>query len=472
MNLLKWVTRIIYLLLEYLDIIEIVFYIKHPQIKMVIFLNYLFGKKIIQVSEGQIIDPLRMEFSLERFVEKNEKIPILISSLILPQENIVNKVITVPDIDKRKLRNIVVSYLEGMGIFDINSLSFNYKIVGRVQQKGKTMLKIFISAIKQSLITDYISIFKSAGITLKSVTSSTISLVSLFKDIESSNAVVTVFSKGEEIFIAVIQGKNIIRLEVVENIDKSVIQRYVIGVVTEIVKERTIFLEKVIFFNVDHEIIENVFESTNIICLSGEPFFKYDLSKYSNIIDILGFIENPKFPLNLLPTKYTNSINLDIFLVKASLCLITLSIFGGIFMLLSHSDIEKQRIINENLSFPSENAPEEIKRYITVMDTKKQIDFYSEEITKFYDKFKDVKKSSSVLYDIFSSIDNKTWLKEVKFFPESVNIKGYSLNSESLNTTMKNISSIENVKKVIVNSLTDYKINGKDVIKFDLEIEL
>jgi Tfp pilus assembly protein PilN len=474
MKPLEWLKKAIYFLLEYLGIIEIVFYIKSPQIITVIFLNYLFGKKVIQISEGQIIDPLRLEFSLERFIEKHSKIPILIANLILPQETIVNKVITVPEIDKRKLKNVIISYLEGIGIFDINSLSFNYQVVGKIKQKGRNMLKIFISATKQNVINDYISVFKATGMALKKVVSSTIPLINLFRTIESPNATLFVFGKEEEIFIVALQGKDILRLEVIENIDKAVIQRYVIGVVTDIVKERTVFLEKILFFNIDYEIIENVFEATNIICLPGEQFLKKELFKHPlNVTEILGFIENTKFPLNLLPQGYTNSINFDITAVRVSFCLLTLALIGGIFMLTSIGDIEKQKRMNEFLSSPTEeNVPEEIKRYITVIETKKQIEFYTKEIENFYSKFKNMRKTSEILYDIFSSIDTKTWLKEVKLFPEAINITGYSLTTESFNNTIKNISSISYIKKVIINSMDDQKTSGKELIKFDLEIEL
>ncbi len=473
MKPLGWLTKAVYFLLEYLGIIEIVFYIKSPQITMVILLNYLFGRKVLQISEGQIIDPLRLEFSLERFIEKHGKIPILIASLILPQETIVNKVITVPKIDKKKLKNVIISYLEGMGIFDINSLSFKYQVVGEIQQKGRKMLKVFISAIKQNVINEYISVFKAAGIALKKVVSSTIPLINLFRKVKSPNATLFVLGKEEEIFIVALQGKDILRLEVIENIDKAVIQRYVIGVVTEIVKERTVFLEKVLFFNIDYEIIENVFEATNIICLPGEQFLKEELTQTPlSVTEILSFAENTKFPLNLLPKNYSNSINFDIMAVRASFCLLTLALIGSIFVFISMSDIEKQKRMNEFLSSPTENAPEEIKRYITVIETKSQIEFYTKEIENFYSKFKNVRKTSEILYDIFSSIDTKTWLKEVKLFPEAVSITGYSLDSESLNNTIKNISSINYTKKVIINSMSDKKIRGKELIKFDLEIEL
>ncbi|MGC8870723.1 MAG: hypothetical protein ACP5PT_06510, partial [Brevinematia bacterium] len=127
---MKSIKNFLYFILEYLGIIEITFEIKSYSILVGVFLNYVFGKKILKLYSGQLVDKERLEFSIQRFLEKTSYFPIYVANLILPSEMFVSKLITVPKVNKSRLKNMVISNIESMGVFDISSLVYSYEVVG------------------------------------------------------------------------------------------------------------------------------------------------------------------------------------------------------------------------------------------------------------------------------------------------------------------------------------------------------
>lgn len=468
---MKFLSDFIYFLLEYMGIIEVIFEVKSSNILVGVFLNYLFGKRILRLYSGQLLDKERLEFSIQRFLEKTSKFPIYTATLILPSEMFVNKLISIPKVSKSKLKNIVVSNIESMGIFDISSLVYSYDVVGEYRTKGRTFIKVLVSAIKLNLLSKYIDSFKSSGIFIKNVYPATIFSIAIFKQELSENAVGIVVNKQNEVLVSIMQGENIIRLEILEAVERSVIENYIVSIISDFVKERMFFLEKIIFFGFEYDFVEKIFDRVNIICISldFDEKYSYVLENYEYVDIISIYYKKPG--INLLPESYKKSIVTDLTVFNVS-CFLTLLTVIGIFILIAtQSETSKYLIFKKGIE-GEENVPEEVKRYIQVIELKNKVEKYERFISLFYERFKNSDRIFSMLYLVFSKIDEKTYLLRVEVFPKNIKLKGYSRDNDSLYKTIKGISTIDRVKNVKLISVGEQVKDGRKLIYFQLEVEL
>lgn len=465
--------RFFYFILEYLGIIEVIFHIKSSEVIVGIFLNYLFGKKQLKLVLGHLVDKVRMEFSIQRFIEKNLDIPVFVIKLVLPSEFFVNKVINVPVSAKSKIDNIVVSTIEGMGIFDIASLSYNYKIVGRYRVKDREYIKVLISAIRNSLLFEYLGYFRNLGIGVKGVFSSTICNINLFSEVSKGvGATAIIINKQTEVLSSIVSGKNIIKLEIIETTDKSVLENYIVSFLSEFIKERSMFLEKILLFYFDQDVVERVFDRVNVVTISGEF-----LPEYSFINQNFGYIDviscaNGMYIVDVLPKKEVKNLVVEMLLVRLSFVFTILSLIGGIFIFLTRDDVAKYSIIKRSIDMDIRSATPEVERYLKVIEVKRKVDEYEKYISSFYSKFSGKERYFVILYDVFRSIDKDTWLREVEVLPKVIKVKGFSATDSSFYITLKNLSEVNRFSKIRVISVGETALEGSKILKFELEVSL
>ncbi|MFN4244567.1 MAG: PilN domain-containing protein [Brevinematia bacterium] len=465
--------KFFYFVLEYLGVIEVTFQIRSSDIIVGVFLNYLFGKRVLNLILGQLVDRNRMEFSIQRFIEKNVNIPVYVANLILPSEMFVNKVISVPISARKKLHNIVISNIESIGIFDISSLSYGYKVVGKYRVKDRVFLKVLISAIRQSFVNEYVNYFKSLGISIREVLSATIGNINVFTDISSVGAVSVIFNKQNEVFLSIISGKNVIKLEVIEVSDKNVLENYIVSFISEFVKERSLFLEKIILFYFDNDFVERIFDKVNIITLSGELLPEYKLLNDNYLyLDVISYSKTNGYKVNVLTKPDYSKVRFDIILFRVSFFLTVFSIIGLFFVLSTRDEVNKYLLVKKGIEERTESISPEIQRYIEVMEIKKKVDYYEKLISSFYKKFGSKSRHFYIMFDVFKSLDSGTWLKEVEFLPKSIKIKGFSSSDTSLYNTVKNLSDSDRFYNVNLTSVYETYLGNDKVFKFEIEIKL
>ncbi|MCX8028461.1 MAG: hypothetical protein N2712_00500 [Brevinematales bacterium] len=465
---MKSITKFIYFVLEYLGVIEIIFQIKSSTILAGIFLNYIFGKKEILLTSGQLVDKNRMEFSIQRFIEKNLNIPVYLAKLILPSEFFVNKVITVPKSAISKIKNIVQSSVESMGIFDLSSLNYNYKIIGLHKQKDKTLLKILISAIKINIISEYVGYFKNLGINLTNIFSATVNNANIFTGKQSTGAHAIVLNKQDEILLAILSKNNILKLEIVEMLDRNIVENYIISFISDFIKERTLFLEKILFFYFEDEFIERIFDRVNILCVSGEilPENKWINDKFL-YLDIICSARFPNNNINLLSLKDSNAIKFDVLLLRASIVLTLLSLIGMISIVITNTEVQRYKLIRMGIENGQRETLPEVERYIKVIEIKRKISEYETYISSFYSKFAKKEKYFSILYEVFRSIDTNSWLKDVEVFPKGIKVRGFSMDETSFFKTISNLSKTQRFSNIKILSISKDKN-----LRFEIEIEI
>lgn len=465
--------RFFYFLLEYLGVIEIIFHVKSSEVVVGIFLNYVFGKKELKLISGHLVDRSRMEFSIQRFIEKNLDIPIFIIKLVLPSEFFVNKVINVPISARSKIENIVISTIEGMGIFDIGSLSYSYKIVGKHRVRDREYIKVLVSAIRSSLLVEYLGYFRNLGILVRGVFSATIGNVVLFSDASSGvGATAIVINKQNEIFASIISGKDVIKLEIVEASDKNVLENYIVSFLSEFIKERSMFLEKVILFYFDQDIVERVFDRVNVVTISGEFLPEYSwMNQNFNYIDIFSCAKG-MYVVDVLPNKEVRNLIIDMVLVRFSFIFTILFVVGVIFIFHTRDEVGKYSIIKKGIDMNIRDATPEVERYLKVIEIKRKVEEYEKYISSFYSKFSKKERYFLILYNLFRSLDGDTWLREVEVLPKSIRVKGFSATDISFYNTLKNLSEIGDFSKVGVISINDTVFEGMKVLKFEIEVEL
>ncbi len=465
--------KVFYFVLEYLGVIEVIFQVKSSDILVGIFFNYLFGKKTLKLISGQLVDRNRMEFSIQRFIEKNLSIPIYVISLILPSEMFVNKVISVPYSARNKLQNLVISTIESMGIFDISSLSYNYKVVGKYKVKDRVFLKVLISAIRQRFVNDYVSCFKSLGINVKEVLSATIGSINLFTNVSNVGAVSLILNRQDEILLCIISGKNVIKLEVIEARDRNVLENYVVSFISDFVKERSLFLEKILLFYFDNDFVERIFDRVNIITLSGDLLPEYRwLNENYHYFDIISYSKVNSYKVNVLDEKEHFKVIFDMVLFRISFALTFFSVIGLFFVFSTRNEVSKYSLIKKGIEEKVVNLSPEIENYVRVVEVKNKINQYEKKISSFYEKYSSKDKYFHTMFKIFSSIDKYTFLKDVEIFPKSVKIRGFSSSDTSLYNTIKNLSDVGKFYKVNLVSLYETTLGGEKVLKFELEVEL
>lgn len=470
---MKAFLKFFYFFLQYIGVIEVVFQIKSSTIIVGIYVNYLFGKKELQLISGQLIDRNRMEFSIQRFIEKNVNIPICLAKLILPSELFVNKVLTIPASAKSKIQNVVVSSIESMGIFDISSLSYNYKIVGEYQVKDRKYLKVLVSAIKINLVSEYITYFRNLGISLKEIVSATVGNVGIFSESSQIGAVAVVVNKQEEILVSIVSRNQVIKLEIIEISDRNVLENYIVSFISDFVKERSLFLEKILLFYFDMDTIERIFDRINIITISGELLPEYSwINEKFMFIDIVSYAKQNRFYINVLPKSDRSKVNFDVMFVRLSFVLTLLTIVGIIFIILTSGEVQRYWMIKKGIEENVSSTSPEIERYVKVIDVKNKMNEYEKYISSFYDKFSNKDKYSVLLYEVFRSLDKKTWLREIEVFPKAMKIKGFSENDTSFYSTIKNLSESSKFKSVKVDSITETSLEGSKVFKFEIEVQI
>ncbi|MGC8766774.1 MAG: PilN domain-containing protein [Brevinematia bacterium] len=469
---MKSIKNFLYFILEYLGIIEITFEIKSYSILVGVFLNYVFGKKILKLYSGQLVDKERLEFSIQRFLEKTSYFPIYVANLILPSEMFVSKLITVPKVNKSRLKNMVISNIESMGVFDISSLVYSYEVVGEYKSNDKTFIKVLISAIKSNLVSEYFDSFRSSGIYLKGVYPATIFNLDIFKeDLSSDNAVGIVVNKQSEVLVSIVKGDNIIRLEILEAVDRLIIESYIVNIISDFVKERVFFLEKILFLGFDYEFIEKIFDKVNIICISldVDKKYRYLLENYE-FIDIIGLCyTTPR--IKLLPENAKKLILTDLVIFNVSFFLTIVNVVGFLIILLTQAETSNYLLFKRGIEGTGE-VPDEVRKYTQVIELKNSVQKYEKFINSFYERFSNLNKVFPTLYMIFYQIDKMTFLTKVEVFPKSIIIKGYSRSNNSLYNTIKNLSTIDKLKNVKLVSVSEQSKDGRKLINFQLEVEL
>ncbi|MEN2998564.1 MAG: hypothetical protein ABDH28_05970 [Brevinematia bacterium] len=465
--------KILYFTLEYLGIIEVIFQIKSSNILVGIFLNYLFGKKPLKLVSGQLVDRNRMEFSIQRFIEKNVDIPIYVANLILPSEMFVNKVITIPAVARNKIESVVVSTIESIGIFDISSLRYSYKIVGHYRVKDRAFFKVLISAIKVSLLSEYVGYFRNLGISLVRITSATVSNVNIFLGISSVGAIAIAVNKQDEILISILSGNNILKFEITEISDRNVLENYIVSFISDFVKERSMFLEKVLLFYFEPDFVERVFDRVNIITISGEmlPEFSW-LNENFFYLDIISSSRGWHFIINILPKKDFLTTVSEMVLFRTSFILTLLVILGVVFVASTRNEVERYNTIKKGIEEKITVASPEVERYIRVIEIKRKMEEYEKSISSFYNKFANKQRYFYTLYEIFTALDENTWLKSVEVLPKVIKVKGFSENSESFHNTIKKISKVQRISNIEILSLHEISYEGKKVLRFELGIGL
>lgn len=470
---MKSVLRGFWFVLEYLGIVEVVFQIKSSNILVGVFLNYLFGTKVLRLISGQLVDRNRMEFSIQRFIEKNVDIPVYIAKLILPSEFFVNRVITVPVTAKNKLENIVIASIESMGVFDVSSISYSYRVVGRYRVKDRLFLKVLVSAIKLSLLLEYVGYFRNLGIILRDVVSATVGNVSLFVGSSSVGAVAVILNKQDEIFATIVSGKEILKLDVIEISDKSVLENYIVSFISEFVKERSLFLEKILMFYFDPSFVERIFDRVNIMTISGEILPEYGwLSENFLYIDVISCIRGERYSINVLVGKDRTNVILDTVLFRLSSILTVLTVIGLVFVLFTRGEVERYSVIKRSVETGEVTVSPEVERYVKVIEVKKKMEEYENLISSFYSKFAGKERYFYVLYDIFKSLDRGVWLRDVEVLPKGLKVKGFAESDTSFYNTLKNMSKVERFSNVRVNSVYETSFGDGKVYGFEVEIGL
>lgn len=465
--------KFFYFLLEYLGVVEIIFHIRSSEIIVGIFLNYLFGKKELRLVLGHLVDRSRMEFSIQRFIEKNIDIPIFVIKLVLPSEFFVNKVINVPVSARSKIGNIVISAIEGMGIFDIGSLSYGYRIVGRYRVKDREYIKVLISAIRSSILYEYLGYFRNLGISVRSVFSATIGNVELFSKFSVGvGATAIIVNKQNEILASIIAGKDIIKLEIVEATDKNVVENYIVSFLSEFIRERSMFLEKVILFYFDQEVVEKVFDRVNIATISGEILPESSwINQNFSYIDVISCAKGA-YVVEVLPKREIRSLIVDMILVRLSFVFSILFLVGIVFILFTRGDIEKYSMIKRGIEMNVREVSPEVERYLKVVEVKRKVEEYERYISSFYSRFSKKERYFVILYDIFRALDKDTWLREVEVLPKVIKVVGFSSTDLSFYNTLKNLSEVSRFSKVSVTSVSDAVLEGGRVLRFEVEVEL
>lgn len=460
--------KFIYFMLEYLGIIEVVFQIKSNNILVGVFINYVVGKHPIKLVSGQLVDRARMEFSIQRFIEKNIDIPIYLAKLILPSELFVNKVITVPKSAKSSIKNIIASSIEGMGMFDITSLSYSYRVVGSYKLRDKAYLKVLVSAIRLNVLSEYINYFKNLGISIISVVSATVNNIEIFHSEPSVGAVAVIINKQDEILMGIVSKNGILKLEVIEMVDRNIVENYVVSFISDFVKERSVFLEKILMFYFDNDFVEHIFDRVNILCVMGELLPKYTwMNENFSFLDILSYESFSQSSVELSISKEHRAVITDIIILRAIVLFTVLTLAGLIFIISTRSETERYLLIKRGIEGNEDSMIPEVKRYTEIIEMKRKIDEYESFISSFYSRFAKKQKYFYVLYDVFSSLDRDTWLKDVEVFQKTLRIRGFSINDTSFYKTISNLSKINREVKVI--SIRETKDN---LLRFELEVSI
>ncbi|MCX8096472.1 MAG: hypothetical protein N3D81_03135 [Spirochaetes bacterium] len=462
--------KFIYFTLEYLGIIEIVFQIKSNNILVGVFINYIVGRHPIRLVSGQLVDRTRMEFSIQRFIEKNIDIPIYLAKLILPSQFFVNKVITVPKSAKSRIKNIITSSVEGMGMFDITSLSYNHKVIGSYKLRDKTYLKVLVSAIRLNILSEYMNYFKNIGISIIGVAPATINNIEMFHNEPSVGAVAVVINKQDEILMGIVSKNGILKLEVIEMVDRNVIENYIVSFVSDFIKERSVFLEKILMFYFDNDFVEHIFDRINILCVLGELLPKYGwMNENFSFLDILSYKSFPQSSVELSVPKEHRSVITDIIILRAIVLFTVLTLAGLIFIISTRSETERYLLIKRGIEGNEDSMIPEVKRYTEIIEMKRKINEYESFISSFYSRFAQKQKYFYVLYDVFSSLDRDTWLKDVEVFQKTLRIRGFSINDTSFYITISNLSKISRFSKVKVISVRETQDN---LLRFEVEISI
>lgn len=462
--------KFIYFTLEYLGIIEVVFQIKSNNILVGVFINYVVGKHPIKLVSGQLVDRARMEFSIQRFIEKNIDIPIYLAKLILPSELFVNKVITVPKSAKSSIKNIIASSIEGMGMFDMTSLSYSYRVVGSYKLRDKAYLKVLVSAIRLNVLSEYINYFKNLGISIISVVSATVNNIEIFHSEPSVGAVAVIINKQDEILMGIVSKNGILKLEVIEMVDRNIVENYVVSFISDFVKERSVFLEKILMFYFDNDFVEHIFDRVNILCVMGELLPKYTwMNENFSFLDILSYESFSQSSVELSIPKEHRAVITDIIILRAIVLFTVLTLAGLIFIISTRSETERYLLIKRGIEGNEDSMIPEVKRYTEIIEMKRKIDEYESFISSFYSRFAKKQKYFYVLYDVFSSLDRDTWLKDVEVFQKTLRIRGFSINDTSFYRTISNLSKINRFLEVKVISIRETKDN---LLRFELEVSI
>lgn len=462
--------KFIYFTLEYLGVIEVVFQIKSNNILVGVFFNYVIGRRPIKLVSGQLVDRTRIEFSIQRFIEKNLDIPIYLAKLILPSEFFVNKVITVPKSAKSRIKNVIISSIEGMGMFDVTSLIYNYRIIGSYKLKEKAYLKVLVSAIRLNVLSEYINLFKNLGISIVGVVSATINNIEAFYGESSVGAVAVIINKQDEILMGIVSKNSILKLEVIEMVDRNIVENYIVSFVSDFIKERSVFLEKIMMFYFDNDFIEHIFDKVNILCISGELLPKYSwMNENFSFLDILSYKSSSRSSVELSVSKERRSIIADIVILRAIVSFTVLIIVGMIFLIFTRSETERYLLIKRGIEEKESSMIPEVERYTRIIEMKRKIDEYESFISSFYSRFARKQKNFYILYDVFSSLDKDTWLRDVEVFQRTLKIRGFSANDDSFYKTISNLSKIDRFSRVKVISIRETQDN---LLRFEVEVSI
>ncbi len=470
-KLLKAIFDYLFYILQASGIIETTFEIKSSQILMITQLNYILGRKILFLKEGEIIDKNRLEFSIQRFIEKNVNFRIYYINFIFSEETNILKMITIPEIPSQKIHNAVVMHIENMGIFDINSINFGYKVTGKIKERGKTYLKVLISIAKANIVKEYTTIFSNLGIKIKSLIPSGLPTLGILEELKTHNALGLVITKENNLLVAIIQNSSIVQLEMFESTQEELVIRYLINTFSEFIKNKNVFLEKIFFIHTKYEIIENVFETINIICLAGEDLIKKNISNLitSGNMDILGYFSNPKLSMKIKLEKEIIEPMVDKLLSIGVISSLLLLLIMTIIFLLNLNDMKYREFSLERVSTKSEFM-DFYQKYKEIIEVKNTIKQYKQYIESF--KRTEKRKHEKIIFDISSRLDPRTWLESLEIYPKNILINGYSLDSKSFLQTVEKLSEITYINNISIISNRSQNIKNRQVIKFTLEMEV
>jgi hypothetical protein len=491
---LKMIYEYFLRVLEYLGILRIIIDIGNGEIRLMEVIRLPFYLKTMNLQREKIDEKDRLEFFVQRFLEKRATHFVKRIHLTLSGSSVIPIFLNIPGIPRDKITSVVSWEIEKHLPVKLDEAYYSYESFSRVDSKGMVNWNIMAISTKKEELNKYLDCFQKLGILTGSISYLPVHLLGILKPDGSHNGKGIIIILPNSIFLYGMIDNKIFSFarydgnyaKINQITIKNIINYFSEMVQSDFIKRENIILEKILVLSSDKEqaepLTEAITDAINIVTLPADWSYYKEVfhNEFYNFVDydLVSFV----YSQFMLP-KIGFSINRfahikDTLLRAVTSLLVTLDVLTLLFLPVELVSLSEYSMIKQaRWSTPVDQVTNPKVREMA--NEIKQIDMikdYKERQMKMLGKIHDAKsfglETSNiklVLQDISRYIPDDVWLNNLTITGRNGEMLGGSLTSDGLDHFTAQLSTNSSfIKDVALKKAEMVQVNNKNIVQFTI----